>query len=54
MKLQGNLTDHLQSTSADPVLESALAELITLDINLNTNNYLIYNKQQIHILKIYL
>ena len=34
MKFYGNLSDIYQSSSADPVLESSIAELITLDINL--------------------
>ena len=39
MKFQGNLADLFQSTRAYPVLETSLAELRTLDINLTINIY---------------
>ena len=51
MKFQGNLADIFQSTRADPILESSLSELRTLDINLTINNIKLFIVRFINVLK---
>ena len=51
MKFQGNLADIFQSTRADPILESSISELRTLDINLTINNIKLFIVRFINVLK---